>query len=1614
MKHVLYFDEHEEHQQFIETSLFGKPKVSYCTEEKDVVYRPKKEYPCLKFTAQEPNSTIRIGRTSITSDLPVSLDGILEYSLDEGDTWNTYTLTRNTNNVSGETITLSNIGDSVMFRGTLPQRYWRFYMTNRIAAKGNVTSLFDGVGGDIPIISSGCARMFYSCTSLTSAPELPSTTLGEGCYENMFYYCSGLITGPSSIGNSATTASEFCCSYMFDGCSSLITAPELPAGILERGCYYYMFNGCTSLKTPPSSIGSYGTTASYKCCYHMFYNCYSLETAPELPATIFESYCYYEMFYNCSGFTTGPSSIGNSSSTMADYSCCRMFYYCKSLVTPPELPSTSLAANCYSSMFYGCTSLTTAPELPAVELVGGCYNSMFYGCSSLNYIKALMPSTNSGFTNNWVANVNSAGTFVKSVNSTLPSGVHGIPSTWIIDYDIDDKEEKTDVLTFKAQQAGSTVKLTRKGSSANLANVKLEYSTDNGVTWSNYALGETITLTNIDDTVKFKGNNDRFGCDANNNYHIFVMSGKISAEGDLTSISMKYKNHDTILRGYDYVALFSGCTALTSCPDLPVEELALYCYDKMFQGCTSITVAPELPATTLAEGCYSYMFHNCTNLTTPSDLPSTVLPEFCYSNMYWKCSKLATIPNISAVSFGRKSCEYMFQDCYALVNLSSKNIGVQSTSFGTEACIDMFSGCTNLTSAPSLPATNLTGDSAYKFMFEACSKLATSPSLPATTLGYNCYYGMLRGTNAKPDCTNIDFTDDTVVASGGLRGLFYGTKVTYANLSTILPKDENNNPCLPISALTGNGCYGYMFAYCTSLTKAPELPAEILSNQCYTNMFEGCSSLTSAPNLNASVLNGNCYSCMFRYCRSLANHPNINTSITSLPSHAFDTMFYGCSALTSAYSFSGITEFGAYSCYDMYAHCNALTNVGQIGNSSSTLGNYACCYMFYSCSNLTTAQDIPCLYFGNESCTYMFHSCKKLTSVGSVGTSASTLGNESCESMFKGCTSLTTAPELPAEILSNQCYISMFEGCSSLTTAPELPATELATYCYRYMFYNCSGMTSGPSSIGNSATTIPDSACTGMFVGCKSLERAPELPATELGAYAYSDMFNSCYSLSAISSFGAINLNTLSCSNMFAGCSGLTSFSVPIGNNESVIGNSACTNMFSNCKSLERAPELPAKVLSSYCYYRMFYGCNSLNYIKIGFLNTPNSSVTKDWAYNVASAGTFVKSNVSNWTDGIPNGWTVETFDEYLTFTSDQDGSTIALNRYGTASTFSNANIQYSLDNGTTWNTYSYTKSGLYYYGTVITLNKNQNIKFRGNRNSKFATGASSTIMQYHYFAITGKIYGSGNIASLSCLNTSFSGVTTASYYYSYLFKNCTGLITPPEIIHSDAIGDYAYYGMFSGCSSLTTPPKLPATTLSASCYSNMFDGCSSLTTAPELPCKSVKLSSYAYMFRNCTSLEHAPELPATSISGSCYSNMFNGCTSLKTPPSILPANTLYTYSYSSMFYNCTSLEYIPVLPFTGTLANYSYNYMFYNCSSITRAELNHARCGTSSCAYMFYGCSSLNYIKTMMTTSSDSNLLSWVYGVASAGTFVKKSNYTAISVGSANGIPVGWTVENI
>ena len=508
-----------------------------------------------------------------------------------------------------------------------------------LRARGNIASLIYGTNDAYVNKYTSTEKycyycMFYGCTSLTQAPELPATTLSLHCYNSMFRDCTSLTQAPELP---ATNLADYCYNSMFSGCKSLTQAPELPATALTSGCYDSMFHGCRSLTQAPELPA---TTISPRCYQLMFYGCTSLTQAPELPATKLANECYVYMFNGCTSLVQAPAL---PATTLAMYCYNRMFNGCASLVQAPELPATKLYSSCYQAMFYGCTSLTQAPELPATTLAPNCYNLMFDGCTKLNYIKCLATDTSAAdCTKEWVRGVSSTGTFECDNKKyfTLNSP-NGIPAGWSIT-EINPEVEKPDLdvfdpnVPFCIENVGDAQAIIKYKKNINIK-ISKDYKT-----WNDYTIADPITLdptdrvyiksdyvkdTRIDPSFIFKGDGIR-----------------LRARGNIASLiygtNDAYVNKYTSTEEYCYYFMFYNSKSLIQAPELPATNLARYCYSSMFRGCASLTQAPELPATTLAYYCYGYMFSGCTSLTQAPELPATTLATACYTNMFFVCTNL--------------------------------------------------------------------------------------------------------------------------------------------------------------------------------------------------------------------------------------------------------------------------------------------------------------------------------------------------------------------------------------------------------------------------------------------------------------------------------------------------------------------------------------------------------------------------------------------------------------------------------------------------------------------------------------------------------------------------------------------------------------------------------------------------------------------------------------------------------------------------------------------------------------------------------------------------------------------------------------------------------------
>ena len=295
--------------------------------------------PYVTFKAEQPQTF------KMTAKGGYEITG-LQYSVNYGE-WKTV--------AANEEVTFGGTNGTLRLRGTNTNgtaSAWSGYSTItftdktvKVACTGDIRTLLDWrIYNIVETNNARFSYLFYDCSVLTSAPELPATTLAGNCYDGMFFNCTSLTSAPKLP---ATTLAGSCYNSMFSGCTSLTAAPELPATTLADNCYLNMFLGCTGLTS-----------------------------APELKATTLAGSCYYGMFYGCTSLTAAP-----------------------------ELKATTLANYCYNRMFKGCTSLTAAPKLKATTLANYCYYDMFSGCTKLSTVTMLAPSDQiSNWCDNWLDN----------------------------------------------------------------------------------------------------------------------------------------------------------------------------------------------------------------------------------------------------------------------------------------------------------------------------------------------------------------------------------------------------------------------------------------------------------------------------------------------------------------------------------------------------------------------------------------------------------------------------------------------------------------------------------------------------------------------------------------------------------------------------------------------------------------------------------------------------------------------------------------------------------------------------------------------------------------------------------------------------------------------------------------------------------------------------------------------------------------------------------------------------------------------------------------------------------------------------------------------------------
>ena len=227
-----------------------------------------------------------------------------------------------------------------------------------------------------------------------------------------------------------------------------------------------------------------------------------------------------------------------------------------------------------------------------------------------------------------------------------------------------------------------------------------EYSVGGGK-WTRFtSTVSDVAFGGAKGNLRLRGKSSKGTAVSDTNYSTisFGNTTAVSCTGDIRTL-IDYKSYASAnTENARFCYLFSGCTALSTAPELPAMTLADYCYYFMFNGCSSLTTAPELPARTLKNRCYCYMFNGCSSLTTAPKLSAMTLDVYCYAQM--------------------------------------------------------FQSCTSLTIAPALPATELK-EACYYATFEGCTSLKTAPELNATTLVQGCYQKIFKDCLALENVTML-------------------------------------------------------------------------------------------------------------------------------------------------------------------------------------------------------------------------------------------------------------------------------------------------------------------------------------------------------------------------------------------------------------------------------------------------------------------------------------------------------------------------------------------------------------------------------------------------------------------------------------------------------------------------------------------------------------------------------------------------------------------------------------------------------------------------------------------------------------------------------------------
>ena len=229
--------------------------------------------------------------------------------------------------------------------------------------------------------------MFRNCTSLTTSPRLPATTLSNSCYQGVFYGCTNLnsitldytdyfstdyfnywVYGVSSTGT-----------FYYNGTDTTHGVSAIPEGwtVLPVPIPIPRPELCFTAEEPYSDVTmmAMGNAPSVSLEYSTDGNTWSPFVVGTTTVTL--ANIGDKMYMRATGAGNagmGSSEADNKPTTYNKFVMTGKISASGNVDTLLDQNGNATITNyCYYGLFEECTSLTTAPELPATELAFGCY-----------------------------------------------------------------------------------------------------------------------------------------------------------------------------------------------------------------------------------------------------------------------------------------------------------------------------------------------------------------------------------------------------------------------------------------------------------------------------------------------------------------------------------------------------------------------------------------------------------------------------------------------------------------------------------------------------------------------------------------------------------------------------------------------------------------------------------------------------------------------------------------------------------------------------------------------------------------------------------------------------------------------------------------------------------------------------------------------------------------------------------------------------------------------------------------------------------------------------------------------------------------------------------------